>query len=534
MKRAGFGGLAVCFLLALFAINGSGQILLNELGINPGGTDDGCEYVELKGPPGAIVENVHFVSIEGDSGANEGQATAVITFGVPGPAIGSNGLLVVVSAAGCGTRMYPAGTTVLTTTFLNTGVLQNTSNSFLLISSTTAIAPNADLDANDDGFLELPAGATILDGVAWTDFGAGDLVYGTVLTSFNGVPGAATRFPNNNSPNLGSAWYAGVLTGTPDATTYSPTIRTGNFPANGALTPGAANVGAPPPDATVDLTGDGKTDYVVVRAAGGAGSQLTWYTQFNGGSPYSPRAWGISGDETLAADYDGDSLDDIAIFRPSNGTFYILLTATQTMRIEQFGQAGDNPHVVGDYDGDGRDDLAVYRPGAQGTWFYKTMPNSLFVAVNWGQSGDVPAPGDYDGDGRADFVVRRADGANGRFWKRLATGAESNEQFGLATDTVIPGDYDGDGKTDVAALRTAGGFFVWDFEPSGTAGSSILSDTWGVPGDVVVQGDYTGDGKTDYGVWRPGSTGVFYVMTVGERAIFTKEWGQTGDVPVPR
>ena len=104
MERLGVLGLAVCFVLALFTVEGPGQILLNELDVNPGGTDDGCEYVELIGPPGTIVENIHFVSIEGDSGANEGQATAVITFGTPGPAIGSNGLLVVVSAGGCAPR----------------------------------------------------------------------------------------------------------------------------------------------------------------------------------------------------------------------------------------------------------------------------------------------------------------------------------------------------------------------------------------------------------------------------------------------
>src|SRR5687768_14736250 len=89
------------FLTGVLGLTGNAQILLNELDINPDGTDDGCEYVELIGPPGAIVENIYFLSIEGDSGANEGQVTGVIDFGSPGPAIGSNGLLVVVSAVGC-------------------------------------------------------------------------------------------------------------------------------------------------------------------------------------------------------------------------------------------------------------------------------------------------------------------------------------------------------------------------------------------------------------------------------------------------
>lgn len=533
MIRSLFRAAVLGCLLCVLGLYASAQII-NELDINPGGTDQPCEYIELRGTPGAIIENVHFVAFEGDA-APSGTADFVVTFGSPGPAFGSNGLIVVTGTAACGSRTYPAGTTRLQTTLLDsTNGLENGTISFLLISSTTAITPNTDYDTDNNGTLEgLPAGAVILDAIAWYDGdNTVDLTYGgVVLTSFGGITGAATRFPGDTRPNLGQAWYGGAMTGTNDATTYSATVRSGNFPANGTLTPGGPNIGIAPPDAPVDFNGDGQTDYVIVRAAGGAGSQLTWFTQFNDGSPYSLRAWGVSGDQILAGDYDGDGLDDITVYRPSNSTFYILHAATQTMRIDQFGQAGDDARIVGDYDGDGRDDVAVYRAGSPSTWHYKTSANALFNTVAFGQTGDVPAPGDYDADGRADFVVQRADGANGRFFKRLATGAESNEVFGLATDDVIPGDYDGDGRTDVAVTRTTGGFYVWDFEPSATAGSTVVSDTWGIPGDVIVQGDYTGDGKTDYAIWRPGTQGVFYVMTVIERAIFTKEWGQTGDVP---
>ncbi len=202
------------------------------------------------------------------------------------------------------------------------------------------------------------------------------------------------------------------------------------------------------------------------------------------------------------------------------------------MRIDQFGQTGDDPRIVGDYNADGRDDLAVYRSAAVSQWFYKTSPTALFVTVNWGETGDVPAPGDYDGDGRNDFVVQRATGGIGVFWKKLSGGILENQQFGLSTDDVVPGDYDGDGRTDIAVYRTSGGIYVWDFEPSATAGITVVSDTWGVPGDVTVQGDYDGDGKTDYAVWRPGSPGVFHVMTPVDRRIFSRPWGQTGDTPV--
>ncbi len=533
MKRSGFLALALAGIFCLATLNASAQ-LINELDINPGGTDQPCEYVELRGTPGAVIQNVHFVAFEGDSGAAIGTADFVVTFGSPGPAFGTNGLIVITGTAACGSRTYAPETNRIQTTLLDAANgLENTAISFLLISSATAITPNTDYDTNNDGTLEgLPAGATILDAVAWSGGAAGDVNYGgVVLSATGGTIGAATRFPSNTTPNSAAAWYAGQMIGTNDANTYHATIRTANFPVNGALTPGAPNVGTAPRDSPVDIDGDGLTDYVVVRPAGGAGSQLTWHNHLNATGPFSTREWGISGDQVIAGDYDGDGKDDEAVFRPSNATFYIIQSATLTGRIEQFGQTGDNGRVVGDYDGDGRDDLALYRSGTPSQWFYKTSSSALFTSVEWGQNGDFPAPGDYDGDGRNDFVVQRASGGNGVFFKRLSGGTFANEQFGLSSDGVVPGDYDGDGKTDIAVFRTNAGLFVWDFEPSGTAGTTVVSDTWGVPGDLTVQGDYDGDGKTDYAVWR---AGTFFVMTVGDRRIWSRPFGQAGDTPVAR
>ena len=52
---------------------------------------------------------------------------------------------------------------------------------------------------------------------------------------------------------------------------------------------------------------------------------------------------------------------DIAVFRPSDGVWYIIRAVTEPALITSWGLNGDVP-VAGDYDGDGRDDIAVYRP----------------------------------------------------------------------------------------------------------------------------------------------------------------------------
>ncbi|CAN5575234.1 hypothetical protein BH18ACI3_BH18ACI3_03610 [soil metagenome] len=302
-----------------------------------------------------------------------------------------------------------------------------------------------------------------------------------------------------------------------------------------------AGPSGPVNDAPVDLNGDGRTDYVVIRSASTApSSQVTWYTSFSNGFPTSTTDWGIRSDFFVPADYDGDGRDDFAVWRPGvQGTFYIVQSGSSTMRISDLGTTGDDPTIVADYTNDGKDDVAVFRggaaPGAQARWFYQTQGSPSFATIDWGQFGDVPAPGDYDGDNRADFVVQRPDsnGVNGRFHKRLTTGSFSSELFGFANDSVVPGDYDDDGRTDVAVVRVTGGFYVWDFEPSATAGTTVVRDTWGVAAtDLIAPGDYDGDGRTDYGVWREATPGIFFVMTVGTRIQTSRPWGQIGDFPV--
>ena len=82
-----------------------------------------------------------------------------------------------------------------------------------------------------------------------------------------------------------------------------------------------------------------------------------------------------------AADFDGDGVNDVAVFRPGNGMW-----AVQNVTRAYLGSTGDEP-VPGDYDGDGRAEMAVYRPDA-GMWAVRGLTRAYL-----GSSGDVPLGG---------------------------------------------------------------------------------------------------------------------------------------------
>ena len=142
----------------------------------------------------------------------------------------------------------------------------------------------------------------------------------------------------------------------------------------------------------------------------------------------------VSVNRSSTADFDGDGRTDISVFRPSNGTWYVMQSGTNTFRAHQFGANGDRV-VPGDYDGDGRTDFAVFRQTPQnGTWHISRSSDNSFSTFQWGLNSDKPVPGDYDGDGRTDIAVYR-DGT--WYIVQSSTGTANYQQFGLSSDIPL-------------------------------------------------------------------------------------------------
>jgi (2Fe-2S) ferredoxin len=197
------------------------------------------------------------------------------------------------------------------------------------------------------------------------------------------------------------------------------------------------------------------------------------------------------------------------------------------VRVENFGQTGDVPTVVGDWDGDRKADVAVYRNSAYGNqsyFFYRgsaNNPNNITTFMPWGISGDIPQRGDFDGDGKLDLAAFRPSD-NVWYIRHSSDNQIIFQQWGLATDKFVPADYDGDRKTDLAVFRDG----IWYLKQT-TDGVKIVQ--FGVATDEPVPADYDGDGKFDLAVYR---NGVWYLQQSRD-GFSTITFGMPGDIAIP-
>lgn len=546
MKRVvGFMGAALIALASALSVS-AGTILLNEIEVNPSvDVGDRCQYVELKGTPGATIPvGYWFLSINYDQ-SNFGFVNASVP--LEGQTFGSNGLVVLdnINGGDCPNRTLDANANVIEYYhWLSLG--KGAEGYYIVFSDTLNVLTGTDLDTDDNGLIDalepLKAksrlGATALqfiDGIDFNynpdelwDYGPGPNLVENFL---GGVPSAATRFPDNDTPMSAAAWYSGTLAASPEETVEYSGELSSNAPSGAKLTPGAPNFAGAVSNAYFDFDGDGKTDVSMFRPnpsafapnRGPEGSSAQWWIYNSSDMSTFAAAFGSPSDIPVPADYTGDGKTDIAFYRSSTSEWFVLRSEDQSYFAFTYGSSGDRP-APADYDGDGIADPAVYRP-SNGTWFVLQSSDSQTQAVPFGITEDLPTVGDFDGDGKSDFAVFRP--SVSQWWQLRSTEGVKAFEFGQNGDETVIGDYTGDGKADVAFYRpSTSEWYVLRSEDD-----SYFAFTWGAVGDIATPGDYDGDGQTDPAVFRP-SDNTWYILgsTSGFQAV---PFGTTGDVPIP-
>ena len=148
---------------------------------------------------------------------------------------------------------------------------------------------------------------------------------------FNGDGRDELVYVNRNSAGTMVNYYIG------DANTGAGVITRsfGNFNTDASIAP-------------ADYTGDGRADFGAVRETDPSGIAI-WYILNSATGAVTATRFGIADpaftdfDFPLRGDYDGDNRQDIAVWRPSNQTFYWIRSSNNSINSQQFGDPTDTP-----------------------------------------------------------------------------------------------------------------------------------------------------------------------------------------------
>jgi hypothetical protein len=161
-----------------------------------------------------------------------------------------------------------------------------------------------------------------------------------------------------------------------------------------------------------DYNNDGRDDLAVYRSGAAPGDKSFWYWRQAVAGPVFVVDWGQNGDFPVPGDFDGDGSSDFVIQRNAGGgqARFWIRSATGVISSTIFGTPTDTV-VPGDYDGDGKTDIAVVRSGGgQIQWWVLSSLNGSTTLTTFGNvATDFMAQGDYDGDGKTDIAVWRPD-----------------------------------------------------------------------------------------------------------------------------
>ena len=202
-------------------------------------------------------------------------------------------------------------------------------------------------------------------------------------------------------------------------------------------------------------------------------------------------------DAPVVGDWDGNGVDEVAVFRRAKTSKFRLAQTGQKPVVVGFGLGTDQP-VVGDWDGNGVSDVGVRRQ--KGNRFWLRMADGSTQVVRFGSRPDLALTGDWDGNGTTELGVWKP--ARAKFVLRHADGTKSKVLLGSVDDLPVTGDWNGDRVTDLGVFDPATATFT--LRTVGADGVPVLTPViFGISTDLPVTGDWDGNGITDVGIWRP-------------------------------
>lgn len=253
--------------------------------------------------------------------------------------------------------------------------------------------------------------------------------------------------------------------------------------------------------------------------------------------------FGMLNGKALAGDFDGDGVDEVAIYK--DGYWMIDINRNGRWDAEDLlARLGDSEDqaVVGDWDGDGKDDIGIYgpiwerdheaiasdpglpNPENQLASKPKNIPPAsedsttgariMKLSAYGKQRADVidhvfgvdehekvAVTGDWNGNG-----IRSIGTFENGSWRLDVNGdgefdyEDVYAQFGRAGDRPVVGDFDGDGVEQIAIYRS--GTWIVDSNQNYQLDATDQTFEYGDGTDQPVAGDWDGDGTDEPALYR--------------------------------
>ena len=220
--------------------------------------------------------------------------------------------------------------------------------------------------------------------------------------------------------------------------------------------------------------------------------------------------FGMFGGIPLAGDFDGDGIDEVAVYKDGYWLIDINRNGTwdETDLLAKLGDSEDRP-VVGDWDGDGKDDIGIYGP----IWEL----DEEAIARDPG----LPNPDNSPFTKPKNVPPTNDDATNGaRIMKLTSYGKQRadvvDHVFGMGEEQEIPvtGDWNGNGIRSIGTFEDG----VWNLDVNGDGrfDHEDITVNFGQAGDIPVVGDFDGDGVEEIAVYR---SGTWMIDTNGNREL---------------
>ncbi len=141
-----------------------------------------------------------------------------------------------------------------------------------------------------------------------------------------------------------------------------------------------------------DYNGDGKFDLAVQRPGASPTAAATFFIQTT--TTFEFFNFGQSNDLVVPGDWDGDGRTDVAVVREgstptSNLTWFVRQSSNGQMLQQIWGVTGTDLNAQNDYTGDGKTDYAIWR-NSDGRFYVYNPVNGGINVVNWGAPNDFP------------------------------------------------------------------------------------------------------------------------------------------------